>query len=83
VGALMPCRTLPIPGGTAIVCTRGRRAPTCEVCRTRPASKLCDGRGADRCVCSRRLCSSCAVSGGHDIDFCPAHASAGEQARLL
>jgi len=79
----MACHVIAHGDRAAIVCTRRRRAPTCEVCRQRPASKLCDGRGADRRVCSRRLCSICAVSGGHDVDFCPAHASAGEQESFL
>lgn len=76
----MACHFLP---NGAIICTRGRRAPDCRVCRKRPASKLCDHRGRDGRLCSLPMCASCATSGGHDVDFCPAHASAGEQRALL
>lgn len=58
----MPCERI----GPFIVCSRGRRgkAPACSVCRTRPATQLCDGPappGARRATCDAALCTICSA----------------------
>jgi hypothetical protein len=68
----MPIVNLP-GGGTAIVCTRGRR-PACSVCGKRPGELLCDGPGAEPGkTCDARLCRSCAQHVAPDTDLCPRH----------
>jgi hypothetical protein len=73
----MICRRIDLPGGTAIVCSRGERPKLCATCKRRPSTKLCDfkltGRKAGK-TCDAKLCDACAVSGGAGIDYCPPHA---------
>jgi hypothetical protein len=77
----MACEIIRFPGlGSAICCSRGRRAALCQVpgCG-RPHEKLCDwpllGKLKGR-TCSMRLCASHAVAPSDSInrDYCPAHA---------
>lgn len=72
----MGCRTINIPGGFGIVCSRGA-VPKCGSCRQYTHTKLCDypliGEMQGR-TCDMRLCERCAVSVGPNKDYCPAHA---------
>lgn len=72
----MTCERINTKDGYAIVCSRGRRKPACEVCKARPSTKLCDfplaGPKAGQ-TCDRKLCAGCAVAIGNDRDLCPAH----------
>ena len=69
-------------GGFAIICSRGRRRPTCKACKDRPATRQCDwpltGRAAGK-TCDANLCERCAVHVGEDRDYCPAHARVAER----
>lgn len=75
----MACRTVDLGGGAAaIVCTRGQRRRSCATpgCGNR-ADKQCDfpvTRNGKPATCDRYVCSSCAVSKGRDLDYCPPHA---------
>jgi len=65
-------------GASAIICTRGERRRSCATpgCANR-ADKQCDfpvTRNGKVGTCDRFVCSRCAVSKGHDLDFCPPHA---------
>lgn len=83
----MPCVRVAIPGGVAVVCTRGRTRK-CRTCG-RPASLLCDAPlgpepqlglfGAApsrrrRATCDAPICSTCATATGPDRHVCPIHA---------
>jgi len=62
----MTCDVVKVPGGgTAIVCSRGRRPQRkpCVGCRTL-SDRLCDG-------CDKPVCEACSVSATPDDDFCP------------
>lgn len=61
----MTCTKIAVPGGIAIVCTRGARRKKCATCKAPEASLLCDG-------CDRPLCPSCSVGPTSSQDFCPA-----------
>lgn len=80
----MRCEPVAIPGGVAIVCSRGRppKPLLCETptCRGRRAHFLCDYPVARRgrpSRCGRRLCQKCrhGASAGDDgaRDYCPEH----------
>lgn len=75
----MTCRTLEVPGGIAIVCSRGQsRGRDCAFCGTFSKSYvLCDfplrGKKAGA-TCSKPACEKCATSVGENRDFCPPHA---------
>lgn len=76
----MTCKPIRAGGITAIVCSRGGRAPRPATCSVpgcgKPATRLCDypltGRLTGR-TCSRKLCESCAHYQGDGFDYCPAH----------
>ncbi|MCA9680743.1 MAG: hypothetical protein KC457_00990 [Myxococcales bacterium] len=75
----MVCRQIDLGGGaSAIVCSRGQRAPQCSTkgCRN-TATRLCDfplqGKRAGQ-TCSAQLCESCAQVQADGTDYCPAHA---------
>lgn len=74
----MKCEAVPLAGGVAIVCSRGRRAKPCSVpgCG-RSSVALCDfpltGAKAGK-TCDRALCAQHRTSVGADLDHCPAHA---------
>jgi len=77
----MECTRIVIPGGVAIICSRGGRRRYCVVCG-RLAGFLCDfplaGKKNGR-TCSRPLCERCkrsqapALSPGDSLDYCPTH----------
>jgi len=73
----MGCDVIEVPGGAAIVCTRGRSRSSraCVGCGAR-ATRLCDyrvapGRG-EQGLCSAPLCARCTRKHG-GLDHCPAH----------
>lgn len=72
----MTCTYVPIPGGYAIVCTRGERKRKCVECGGAIAY-LCDwklkGKHTGR-TCSRAVCTRCAKQVGREKHLCPAHA---------
>jgi hypothetical protein len=43
----MVCRRIDLPGGTAIVCSRGERPKLCATCKRRPE--------VDECVAQREV----------------------------
>lgn len=67
----MACKVV----GYAIFC--GTKKPErCQSCGARPHSKLCDfplSGHREGHTCDRKLCASCAVSQGPNVDYCPAH----------
>lgn len=74
----MICKTIPIPGGVAIVCSR-------RPMRARCATPGCIGVSVALCdfpltgsklgkTCDRRMCARCQHSRGRDVDYCPTHA---------
>ena len=69
-----PCQVIDVPGGQAIVCSRGE-TKRCS-CGNR-MTKLCDwpltGGKAGK-TCDRPMCDKCATRVGPNRDFCPAHA---------
>lgn len=71
----MTCDEIKVPGGHAIVCSRGRRRRRkCDVC-DRASVAQCDadlGRGR---TCDRHLCDIHATAVGPDLDLCPTHAT--------
>jgi hypothetical protein len=73
----MSCARISLPGGTAIVCSRRPKPPSCGACNMAPATQLCDGRVAAK-SCDAPLCVWCAKREG-ELDFCPKCA----QARIL
>lgn len=69
----MPCDRMSIPGGVAVVCSRGQKRSYCIVCAS-PATLLCDGpppAGVKRKTCDAPLCRSHAKHVGPDRDLCP------------
>jgi hypothetical protein len=76
----MPCKTIDTPGGgTAIVCSRGRRNPQCSQPGCRNAgTQLCDFKTTlGDSTCDKPWCKLHAKHvGGRDLDYCPEHASA-------
>lgn len=74
----MGCDTIYDDNGNAIgiACSRGPKA-RCTVCKSRPATKLCDfalsGSKAGQ-TCDRAMCERCAAHAGRNLDYCPAHA---------
>jgi hypothetical protein len=71
----MPCEVIHLPGGgTAIVCSRGRR----QRCACgKPATLLCDWKvkGKRSGTCDKPLCASCSHSPAPEKDLCPEHAA--------
>jgi hypothetical protein len=74
----MPCTPFRLPGGSGIICTRGRRrAPRCSVQGCATASEFqCDYRTKPGKTCDRHLCAVHAHQVGPDVHFCPAHLAA-------
>lgn len=72
----MVCRTVSVPGGTAIVCGPGRK---CQ-CKRR-ATLECDWKVPSRKsgTCDAPLCPRCTTSPAPDKDLCPTHAAEWEQ----
>lgn len=77
-----------MPNGT-IICARGRRGQQrCKFCRQRIATKLCDFRinvgdvGHTR-TCDAPMCSTCATSIRHEVDYCPDHAKLSTPAKAV
>ncbi len=73
----MTCQWIPVPGGVAVVCSRGARPRArCEVCKVAEHTRLCDsplrGPKAGK-TCDKKLCDACAVPVG-ELDLCPPHA---------
>lgn len=70
----MTCESVGTPGGTFVVCTRGKRWPMCSVpgCGAR-APLLCDFPIAKKKsgTCDAKLCERHAVAKGPDRHFCP------------
>ena len=68
---LMGCEVVKMPGGgTAIVCSRGRKPkPRCAC--GRPSTKLCDGPKPNGKTCDEPLCNEHAVHHEPDTDYCP------------
>lgn len=73
----MPCKIVPVPGGKAFLCSRGRQheLELCAYCK-RPHTKLCDGPGsAPGKTCDAPMCDyHAAHSPGQDLDYCREHA---------
>lgn len=72
----MTCDRLDLPGGgTAIVCTRGKRGRSCKVCGRR-ATRECDfpitPRGGTPRTCDAPLCGQCAKAWTRDLALQPA-----------
>lgn len=70
----MPCEHVELPsGGSAIVCTTGRR-PKCVGCG-KPARLLCDWKtpGVKRGTCDAPVCASCSTKPAEGKDLCPTH----------
>ncbi len=70
----MTCEHVPLPGGgSAIVCSSGRR-PKCSGCG-RPARLLCDWKtpGVRTGTCDTPLCERCTHKPAPGKDLCPAH----------
>jgi hypothetical protein len=68
-----------LPGGYAVICTRGQRAKSCKGCAGR-ADLLCDyplrGKKEGK-TCDAPICKRCAVVQGEPADdrqYCPTHA---------
>lgn len=81
----MPCNPLLSDDGDVVgfVCTRGRSAPSCDLCR-KPSQFLCDmpmeeryksgKKKGQKKTCDKRLCSDHVRHGvTKGIDFCPQH----------
>lgn len=72
----MACEHVTLPGGgTAIVCSSGRRK-RCQC--GRPAALACDWKVPHRRsgTCDAPLCASCTSSPAPEKDLCPLHAEA-------
>lgn len=77
----MRCDRLEIPGGFAIVCSRGDRRPKpllCDTptCRGKRAFFLCDHPTVKRgrtSMCGRRLCKACRMGRPDGPDYCAEH----------
>lgn len=58
---------------TRIVCSRTPTA-SCDFCRKRPGTQLCDYPTAKGKTCDKHICLSCtARPKGKDEDYCPDH----------
>ncbi len=79
----MTCRTIPVPGGHAIICDR-KPAKRCRFCNGLGASMLCDGprrsddprgRRSKSTTCDAPMCMQCARKADSgffpDKDLCP------------
>ena len=76
----MTCEHVQLPGGgSAIVCTSGRRLK-CVGCG-KPARLLCDWKtpGVRNGTCDAPVCERCSTKPAPDKDLCPAHAEAYER----
>lgn len=78
----MACRTIELsPGVTVVACSRGS-GKRCSNCG-RDATKRCDfplaGAKAGK-TCDAWLCATCASPQGVNVDYCPPHARAKDQA---
>jgi hypothetical protein len=72
----MICDRVSLPdGGTAIVCSSGRRK---RCACGRPADLLCDWKVPARRsgTCDAPICSTCTTSPTADKDLCPTHGQA-------
>lgn len=71
----MPCDKIPVPGGIAIICTRGRGMKRCHYCN-HVAPFLCDHpviRQGKRGTCDTPLCEQCLNSAAKNTDLCRPH----------
>ena len=72
----MACRSIPVPGGIAILCGPRAKAKPCSVpeCR-RPGAFLCDHpvTGRKTGTCDAPLCVQHATRTAYEKDLCPAH----------
>jgi hypothetical protein len=72
----MKCQYVQMPGGgTAIVCSSGRRAK-CKCGRS--ATLLCDWKTpkGKKMTCDKPICDRCTTKPAPDKDLCPTHAQA-------
>lgn len=71
----MNCEHVTMPGGgSAIVCSSGKR-PKCCKCG-KPARLLCDWKtpGHRNGTCDKPVCEACSTKPAPGKDLCPAHA---------
>lgn len=69
----MTCEHVSVPGGgTAIVCTRGKRPIRCSACGKR-GDRLCDWK-VDGGTCDKPICKRCTFSPARGKDLCTEHA---------
>jgi hypothetical protein len=59
-------------GINIFVCGRSRRQ-TCKFCHQGYVSKLCDFPVAKGKTCDAGMCTKCATSIAHEVDYCPTH----------
>jgi hypothetical protein len=71
----MGCDSFRTPdGGMAIICSRGRRAPSCQEPGCRQISTaLCDFPTTRGKTCDRRMCQAHRTTVGPDRDYCAMH----------
>lgn len=77
----MGCKTVSIPGGgTAVVCSRGRRTLCATPMCSRPSVSLCDypvERNGKKATCDRHMCErhrhTIEKTEADSIDWCEAH----------
>lgn len=72
----MPCDIRRVPGGVAMLCSRGPRPrprvlPCQEAGCAYPHVALCDGLKAGGGTCDRRMCGQHRHVIGRDRDLCP------------
>lgn len=76
----MPCKVVPVDGGHAIICIRGKRFKPCAYCAALH-EVLCDGPGATKgSTCDLPMCREHATHvEGRNLDYCRKHAALGHQ----
>jgi len=74
----MGCKTNPLPGGVAIICSRGSRRERCQTTGcTGESVALCDypvTKNGKAGTCDRRMCKACRRPQAPEVDYCPPHA---------
>lgn len=75
----MPCEKYRTgsPGGTIIICGRGKRKPSCKCGYT--ATRLCDWKLGGGRTCNAKLCPKCTHEPAEGKDLCRQHAAAWAQ----
>lgn len=78
------CDVVELPGGVrAVVCGSGPRKRKCQFCATGVGTLQCDFPKGRR-TCDAYVCRGCATHlDGKDIDFCPNHKYAAENAKIF